>query len=53
MTKHVQIRMKDADYMRLRVLCALRGCSQQELLMEIIRSYIQSAPEMKPRKEGK
>lgn len=52
MVKHVQIRMEDADYMKLRMLCAMRGSSQQTLLLEVIRSYIQNAPEWKPREEG-
>ena len=47
MTKHVQVRLENADYVQLRTLCALRSCNQQTLLLEMIREYIQKAPEMK------
>ena len=32
MVKHVQIRIDAADHKQLRILCAKRGCSLQELL---------------------
>lgn len=47
MVKHLQIRMEEADYTQLRILCAMRGCSQQALLQDLIRSCIRSAPEFK------
>ena len=47
MIKHVQILMEKKDYIQLRKLCALRGCTQQALLLEVICKHLQDAPELK------
>ena len=46
MVKHVQIRIEAADHKQLRILCAKRGYSLQELLKNVILDYMANSPEL-------
>ncbi len=48
MPKHLQVRIEPGDYRRLRMLCALRGCTLQGFLLKLILDCLKSAPEFQP-----
>lgn len=46
-SKYLQVPVEAADHKKLKLLCIYRSCTLKSILQEMVRSYVENAPELR------